>query len=214
MWIECTSRREDDYHPHIHAVVKGKEAAEALLEAWLKFAPKWTGQKVERRGQDVSECGEGALIELFKYFTKLSSDGHRIPVRRLDVIFTAMKGRRVFQPCGFTLSEEEDLEEIELDESTAAISQLGRDVLWSWDQEVADWIDGETGECLTGHSPVDDHQSYKSTSSTGAQSWGAEKPKPYQMTTAIGLSGCVPLNDLEGRTDGLDNQIVLSTIES
>lgn len=150
---ECTSRREDDYHPHFHAVVQGREAAEALVEAWLKFAPKWTGQRVELAGQDVRECDENGLKELFKYFTKLSSDGRRIPAGRLDVIFRAMKGRRVFQPCGFTLPDEEDPEELEVAGVTPAVSQLGREVTWTWDQEEADWIDEATGECLTGHEP-------------------------------------------------------------
>jgi hypothetical protein len=194
--IECTSRRPDDYHPHIHAVVQGREAAEALVDAWLKFAPKWTGRSAQRAAQDVKECDEGALLELFKYFTKLSSDGKRIPAARLDVIFQAMRGRRVFQPCGFTLPEADDLEEIEVEGSTPAISQVERDVLWWWDQSLADWVDEETGECLTGHSPPDDER---------GRDRGREQ-EPYQPNTSDGASRSVPLGLSPGCSDESDKQ--------
>jgi len=181
--IECTSRRDDDYHPHIHAVVQGRATAEALVDAWLKFAPKWTGRDAQRAAQDLKECDEGALLELFKYFTKLSTNGKRIPAARLDVIFQAMKGRRVFQPCGFTLSEADDLEEIEVEGSTPAISQLDQDVLWWWDQLLADWVDEETGECLTGHSPPEDERGRPED----------REPEHHQPNTSLGSKRSVPL---------------------
>ena len=151
--LECTFNfRRGDYHPHLHLIVEGRAQAEALVGRWLELFPT-----ARRAAQDIRPCRPGEAKELFKYFTKLAtkaSDGTSlpIPVEALDVIFAAMRGRRVYQSVGFTLpkSPAQD-EEAPLGRTgrTAAPSRIGESITWDWSQESADWLDGRTGEFLT-----------------------------------------------------------------
>lgn len=157
--LECTySLERRDYHPHLHVIVEGREAAEMLRALWLRRLPA----VAESGGQDVRPCDTTALLELFKYFTKLTTKVGRKGARRvaplaaLDTIFQAMKGRRVWQPVGFTLPKEIEEaiegEEIEVAGTRAFKREVER-VYWQWVQEVADWIDQETGEALAEYTP-------------------------------------------------------------
>ena len=155
--LECTySMDRQDYHPHVHMIVQGREAAFLLRDLWLKRF----GDRAVIEAQDVRECDEQSHIELFKYFTKVVTsrrDGRRrmVPPSALDVIFRAMRGRRVWQTIGCKLpKEEESIEAERLDvEASAAVSRLDDTVFWQWDQSAADWIDAESGECLSGYEP-------------------------------------------------------------
>lgn len=157
--LECTHNVvRDDYHPHYHLVVEGADVAHALVDAWLERNPN-----AVRAAQDVRPCDDGALREVFKYFTKLTvkagtrEDGKRAIIRpvHLDAIFRALKGSRVYQPMGFAApvpkgeGEDDDVR----GDATAATSRLGEDVLWEWLQSLHDWVDLSTGECLTGYEP-------------------------------------------------------------
>ena len=156
--IEITyNAAAETFHPHFHVIVEGAAAAAALKGAWLKRNPKAVSS-----AQDVRSCDERALTELFKYFSKLASDDRRVSPEKLDVIFRAMKGRRVFQSFGFVMPKVETTleEEFELNQSTQAISQVERNVLWEWDQDLADWVDRQTGECLTGYEPSERDRSF------------------------------------------------------
>ena len=152
--VECTyNLRRNDYHPHLHLVVEGQAQAEALIRRWLKLFPD-----ARKAAQDSRPCGAGEALELFKYFTKLvtkTSEGHSrpIPVVALDVIFTAMRGRRVYQPVGFTLTGLRDQAEeaqASLARQAVAPSRIGESIDWQWSQLLADWVDFRTGELLTG----------------------------------------------------------------
>ena len=155
---ECTyNAQRDDYHPHHHTVIELGSTAEAYRAAWLDFAPRY-GLVVDPKGQDVRPLDtETGLTELFKYFSKLTAkteSGGReyIGVAQLDVMFRAMRGQRVYQAYGFKTTA--DANEVdELDGATVAISREEEDALWLWDDEMTDWVDTETGECLTGHVP-------------------------------------------------------------
>ncbi|MEM1044380.1 MAG: protein rep [Bacteroidota bacterium] len=158
--LECTyNAQREDYHPHFHVVVEGERAADAMLDAWLRFGPKYTGREVKRGGQDVRplDVDGGGLRELFKYFTKLTAKTQSggkgyVGVPQLDVMFRAMRSKRVYQPYGFRTAK--DVNEVdELDAVTVAISREDQATTWLWDDDVADWVDLETGECLTGHAP-------------------------------------------------------------
>ena len=163
--LECTyNTGRNDYHPHFHILINGRQQAELLRELWLSRFPT----RAEASGQDVRPADAGSLMELFKYFCKLmtrtGAKGERgmIPAGALDTIFRAMRGRRVWQPVGFKLSREEE-EAIEGDElevtGTAAWKRLDERVYWQWDQDVADWIDGETGETLSEYEPGERYRS-------------------------------------------------------
>ncbi len=151
--LECTFNfRRGDYHPHVHLIVEGRAQAEALVGRWLELFPE-----ARRAAQDIRPCGPGEAKELFKYFTKLATkaaDGTSlpIPVEALDIIFSAMRGRRVYQSVGFTLlaSPEQDEEApLGLTGRTAAPSRIGESIEWNWSQLLADWFDPTTGELLT-----------------------------------------------------------------
>jgi len=179
---ECTHNlQRDDYHPHHHSVIESEAAAEAYRSAWLSFAPRY-GLVVDAQGQDVRPLDvESGLTELFKYFSKLTAkteSGGReyVGVEQLDVMFRAMRGVRVYQAYGFkTTADANEVEE--LDAATVAISREEEDALWLWDDGMADWVDVETGECLTGHVP--DRASsrfasyYQSTGRAGARAASA-----------------------------------------
>ena len=151
------------FHPHFHVVVEGKAAGESLINSWLKRNPK-----ASRQAQDARPCKGSALLELFKYFTKLVSDDQRVSAENLDTIFRAMKRRRVFQSFGFKMPKPETTveEEFELNQSTPAFKQVENHVIWQWEQDLADWIDRETGECLTEYEPSEQDRAYVEATDT------------------------------------------------
>jgi Replication protein len=101
---ECTVNETTlEYHPHFHLVVDGADEANAIVKQWLLHNPN-----ASAKAQDVTECT--AAQELFKYFTKLlTKTGQFLPVH-MDVIFRAMKGKRVYQPFGGITKVSEDVD--------------------------------------------------------------------------------------------------------
>jgi hypothetical protein len=77
-------------------------AARALVKRWLEYFPEVT----DARAQNIRpvDGDDSSLRELFKYFTKLVANRKLMPAKALDVIFRAMRGRRVYQPVGFTVA--------------------------------------------------------------------------------------------------------------
>jgi hypothetical protein len=153
--LECTYNPDrEDFHPHFHLIVEGEAPARHIVRRWLAMFPAAT-----RAAQDIRVCGRDSLSELFKYFTKLTAkdrgrDRAWIPFAALDTIFQAMRGRRVYQPCGFKGAP--DIDEEEVDALTATASPYpappnGSSIPWQWAQPLGDWIDYETGACLSGY---------------------------------------------------------------
>ncbi len=153
--LECTHNyHQDSYHPHYHAIVNGREQALALRDRWLAA---W-GDKADAQAQDVRPCTPGSALELFKYATKLaSSSGGRkqyMSPEALDVIFQSLRGRRIWQPVGFTAPATVDEEAaVGTDGTTEALSPAADGAEWSWEQDQHDWINHHTGELLTGWTP-------------------------------------------------------------
>jgi len=158
--LECTyNPQRDDYHPHIHLAVDGRAQAEALRLRWLQLHPESVTE-----AQDVRRCDCASLKELFKYFTKLivkrpntGSTPMVAPVVGLDVIFCAMKCRRVYQPMGFRVGvapTQDENGEVGNSGDTAAPTRISDSILWEWLQEMHDWVDLSTGDLLTGYEPT------------------------------------------------------------
>jgi hypothetical protein len=171
--LECTyNPKLDTYHPHFHVVVQGKQAAQLLHDEWL--ARRDDAKKI---AQDIRPADDNDVRELFKYFTKLitrTRETHKQVVRaqvkvadaaKLDVIFSAMRGLRVFQPVGFTLPKADDAETAKIGETghTAApdryrYDRAGDDTArhdrFEWSQESADWVNDD-GEALAYYTPSD-----------------------------------------------------------
>jgi len=98
--FECTFNPiRRDFHPHLHILIENKAHANEVLRLWLEYYPESTTS-----AQDVRPADHASIKELFKYFTKITSDNSsspKITLPALDTIFEAVKGRRVFQSFGF-----------------------------------------------------------------------------------------------------------------
>lgn len=144
--LECThNSKVETFHPHFHYIVSGEAAARALVADWLRAMPA-----ASHKAQDVRQADTGAGKELFKYFSKLvtqTSDGRRVTnTPALDVIFQAMKGKRVFQPIGIA-KVPEDIEALQSVQTEIAPDHQ----YWEWLN--SDWASISTGEYLTGNVP-------------------------------------------------------------
>jgi len=148
--LECTYNwKRDDYHPHFHIVISGKNEAELLRSTWLARNPT-----ADIKANDVRPCDDRGGKELFKYFTKLLTNG-RIHAQSLDVILTAMQKLRVFQPVGIKKVSEE-IPDIISEEYTQIFSD-NQNQYWAYreSEKFADWYNMETGEGLTEYTPSD-----------------------------------------------------------
>lgn len=152
---ECTIRPGGMYHYHFHLIIEGRENAEWLINAWLQRM----GSLTNRAGQEIVSISSNekeklkALKELFKYFTKLTTkdkDGKKVlfDFKRMDTIFCAMRGKRVFQPFGGLRAVTEEIDKISSQEYENLEDGFR---LWKWYSE--DWVN-EVGECLTGYDPL------------------------------------------------------------
>ena len=150
--LECTFKpKENKFHPHYHLIVQGKEVAESIIQLWLLMF-----KDASRAGQDMKPADSNSTKELFKYFTKMiteqkndSGDSVRgFHVESLDVIFTAMKGKRVFQPMGIK-KVSEDVQERD---NWTVESLTPQYKSWMFDDAKGDFLD-RSGQTLTGFVP-------------------------------------------------------------
>lgn len=137
--------RTNEFHPHYHIIVQGEKEANYIRDAWLKM-----NKTSVYKAQDVRNADKNSVIELFKYFTKLYTKKENGKVQTytpeaMDTIFAALRNKRVVQSFGNVKQVSDDFEDIEAD----VIVDETREVLWSWEQQYATWIDYSTGEMLT-----------------------------------------------------------------
>ena len=145
--VECTHNHiANDFHPHFHFIIQGKEAAEHLRAEWLKIY-----QNASIVAQDIRPANEGSSQELFKYFSKMITkvDGEALTLLEpLNVIFTAMRGLRTFQPLGLKKHVSEDIDALQAETIEGVTPDTG---MWVWN--YSDWVNLDTAEALTGHLP-------------------------------------------------------------
>ncbi|MFZ2407107.1 MAG: protein rep, partial [Methylobacter sp.] len=161
--IEVTFNEiEKTFHPHFHAVVKGKKQAKLLKDYWLGKVNKYKKNTEEYRAveeaQKIVPCDDETVKEMFKYFTKLISD-QKLNPEALDTIFQAMRGRRTFQAylpkdVQEKLKQKGEDEEIVLDRGTSAITRLNETIHWDYIPEARNFVDTKTGELLTDYRPT------------------------------------------------------------
>lgn len=152
--LEITyNEKENTYHPHFHVLVEGGIQAEMLHSEWLRLYP--TSKEWAQSIESVKTDKVNVYKEIFKYVTKLfdkdvkTGKYKEINPVALDVMFRALKGRRVMQPFGFVAPEISEEGAIELTESTDAPT----DEIKTYDWIGNDWWDRETGEALTNFKP-------------------------------------------------------------
>lgn len=169
---------EDTYHPHFHLIIQGKEVAELLVEEWLR-----ENIHASPKAQKIQPADEKSTIELFKYFTKIATPlkiGHHtekiIDPKSLDVIFRAIRGRRVIQPIGGMRKVNIEVEELrsEIYDSLEPVD-YGQ---WHFCTRTGDWIMEETGQVLTGYVPSERFKEW-----VGAHKFESIKAKIDQINT-------------------------------
>lgn len=143
---ECTTRPNGQYHYHYHIIIEGKDNAEYLIKSWLELNPD-----SNIKAQDMRKADCSSMIELFKYFTKLlakdkAGNRHMMDYKRLDVIFRALSGKRIYQPFGGLTMISEEIEEQELEATREVANQI-----YQW--LVNDWYGTEEGDALTNYEP-------------------------------------------------------------
>lgn len=149
--LECTySPHRNDFHPHFHIIINKKENAETLRTEWLK---KYPLGNIE--ANDIRQCDEGSLKEIFKYFTKLLN-GKKFYPKAQDIMFQAMKGKRIIQPFGAIKKVNEDVQELRAEVMDELSSQEEGIYKWQEGKTFADWIDQDSGEMLTGYEPSEE----------------------------------------------------------
>ncbi len=147
-----------EMHPHFHFVVKTARMATLMVDLWLAAFPD-----AVRCAQKIVPADATVVHELFKYFTKLvAKRGHAdgstatelADPDALDIMFRAMRRRRVFQPIGFKGLAVDEEEPIPDDEIEAGIrTRLGEPgTAWYWSQDRLDWLNA-AGVALAGHDP-------------------------------------------------------------
>lgn len=149
---ECTIRPNGHYHYHYHVVIQGKNNAEWLVESWLK---RLVG-KAKIAAQDIRILNQDSLHEIFKYFTKLTTskkdkteERELYDPTRMDIMFRAIKGKRVFQSFGGLKQVTEEIEEI-ITEEYNEIEPANKE--WTW---YADNYFDTDGVALTSYKPAD-----------------------------------------------------------
>jgi hypothetical protein len=109
--LECTyNAKENTYHPHFHFLISGKVPAMLLVNAWLQEFPE-----ARRSAQHYTKGTKKTIKEIFKYFTKLVTKTYdekgntvnkRVDISAMDIIFTAIRGLRVYQPMGIVKNQD------------------------------------------------------------------------------------------------------------
>jgi len=148
--LECTYNAErGDYHPHYHLIVSAEWIAWQVQNDWLAY---WPGTAAA--AQDCRPADETSINELFKYFTKLvtkqKGKSAAFHPESLDVIFQAMRGKRVFQPMGIE-KVSEDIDKVITTEYEHLTPQYKR---WVFDDKAGDYRDN-AGGYLSGYRPSD-----------------------------------------------------------
>ena len=152
--FECTYNAiSDTYHPHFHIVFQTRDQAITFMGEWMKRNPT-----ANNKAQDIRPADSNSLVELFKYMTKVISKtgkGKRvIYADAMDIIFNAMRGKRVMQNFGFKLPKiEENGDSKKVDKGFAT-------QVLHWQQSCADWVDVDTGELLTNYIPGEEFKKF------------------------------------------------------
>jgi len=147
------------YNPHFHLIVAEKWMAKTLVSEWLQRAKNdYSINKVwvSKRAQHIRPVGstEHDMIEIVKYGSKIFTEhdlkkkgNWKLPpmiyAAALDEIFAAMKGLRIFERFGFS-SPPQARQAI-----PATYIEDYQD--WHYDLAIADWVNYDTGELLTGY---------------------------------------------------------------
>lgn len=164
--LECTFNvQRNDYHPHFHFIIDNQIVANELITAWLKYYPD-----ANVLGQDERSAHD--YLELFKYFTKLTSNAGKTFVNgtkvidewhypdALDVIFRAIENLRIIQPMGGIRMISDSVDELvseQLDETLNDPKKYDSFFIWG----DSNWFDPYTGELFSSFRPTKNLSNYR-----------------------------------------------------
>lgn len=103
--------------------------------------------------QDWKKADKDSVFELFKYFTKLTSNSSKdksVSIKALDIIFNSIYKLRTFQPFGFIAHNENIAPEVKKE-----IEQAVEEIPFDWLEDFANWVNKDTGEALTNYKPTE-----------------------------------------------------------
>jgi hypothetical protein len=152
------SFRDGWFHPHFHIILENNsDEAEFVVSQWKRIISENNGIASER-ANNIRNTDEGAFSETFKYLCKMyevienKNTGKTdfvmpYPAQKLDDIFSALKGRRIFQTYNLNDIEIEDFDDLKATVFTDEIREYH--TVWNWEQEVRTWVDYSTGELRT-----------------------------------------------------------------
>lgn len=143
------------FHPHLHIIINDEINARVLLYEWLH-----ENQGANISAQNITPVNDWALMELFKYSTKIvyNPAGERkdkpqlitppaptVFIRPLDVVFRALYGRRIIQNFGTVKKQvSEDVEEL----SGQEYNDIPYYEFCEWKWKKYDWVNSY-GELLS-----------------------------------------------------------------
>lgn len=162
--LECTYNTYlNNYHPHFHLIIENESQATDLINEWLFYYPEAVIQAQHKA--EATEC-----IELFKYFTKLTSntgatyengskvkDEWQFP-EAIDIIFTHIAKLRIVQSMGGIRLVDDKIKDLEaqiVDKET--IKEYTGVYFWYGEN----WYDPYTGELITNFCPTENLKKYR-----------------------------------------------------
>jgi hypothetical protein len=170
--IECTYNfNTNEYHPHYHLILANSSVAKLFYNYWYLHINSTGSLIADLKGQDLRPINyqHGGAKELFKYFTKIMSKTNEyeyitkkidnsiyfetekreklaIVIPAMDVIFSAMRNKRVYEPIGIRAITE-DINELNSDKYSHLIYET-----CNWEWNGTDW-QNDSKEDLTGYEP-------------------------------------------------------------
>jgi hypothetical protein len=155
--LECTYNVQlNNFHPHFHFIIENEKIADQLINEWLKYYP--TANIKGQHKATATECKE-----LFKYFTKLTSNAGKVFVNgtrardewhypeAIDVIFTAIIKLRIIQPMGGLRMVSDEIDEIQSEIIDGETLEIKESELYICNGE--NWFSPYTGELLSSFKP-------------------------------------------------------------
>lgn len=140
--IECTVHKDrNDFHPHYHILVSGREVADMIQAQWLKRM----GNKATQAGQHVRTIlpdGKAAAIrEVLKYCFKDASENELIAPEHLHAMNVAFFGKRTHDAMGI---RNVNVEPAKYERLQAPNNDYPTHRVYKWSPHAFMWLDGDT----------------------------------------------------------------------
>jgi len=155
--LECTYNTNlNNYHPHYHLIIESETIANEVINEWLLYYPE--ANIKAQKTVTATNCAE-----LFKYFTKLTSNTGKKYINgtrardewhypeAIDVIFTSIVNLRIIQPMGGLKMVSDEIEELQTDVIDGETLEIKEQHIYIWSGE--NWFSPITGELLSSFRP-------------------------------------------------------------